>query len=249
MRLYDPVSVTIDWNEFEKGDIGVISKIIDGQYVEVLIHRPRNYFFDEYDFIEKINVKYLQPRSIDDHDLEYEYYFKINGIKVVRAIYVEISFRSTERCAEEFYRKPTKEERREIVINYIKKFSGEFIKVKSIAKLLGVKERTIQYLLNNLENAGIISRTKPEVGMRKVGYKIEYIKDDIEIKPSDITIEALYDIDNPAGTRDYDWDDFKVVPYAYDDNFNKQDAAYQLDMLEEWQDSLVRKRKEYRNRR
>ena len=85
--------------------------------------------------------------------------------------------------------------------------------------------------------------------MRKVGYKIEYIKDDIEIKPSDLTIEALYDIDNPAGIRDYDWDDFKVVPYAYDDNFNKQDAAYQLDMLEEWQDSLVRKRKEYRNRK
>ena len=143
--------MNIDCNKFEKGGIGVISKIIDEQYVEVLIYKPRNYYTDEHDFIEKINIKYLQKRNLTDHDLEYEYYFKINGIKVVRAIYGEISFRSTERCAEEFYRKPTKEERREIVVNYIKKFSGEFIKVKSIAKLLGVKERTIQYLLNILK--------------------------------------------------------------------------------------------------
>lgn len=37
-------------------------------------------------------------------------------------------------------------------------------------------------------------------------------------------------------------DDFKVVTYAYGDNFDKQDEAYQLDMLEEWQDSIVKKR-------
>lgn len=29
MKLYAPIIVTIDYNEFEKGDIGVISKIID----------------------------------------------------------------------------------------------------------------------------------------------------------------------------------------------------------------------------
>lgn len=95
MRLYDPVSVTIDWNEFEKGDIGVISRIIDEQNAEILIRRPKDYYTDEYNFIEKISVKYLQARGFSDYDLEYEYYFKINGIKVVRSLYGEISFRST----------------------------------------------------------------------------------------------------------------------------------------------------------
>ena len=33
MRLYDPVIINIECNEFEKGDAGVISKIIDEQYV------------------------------------------------------------------------------------------------------------------------------------------------------------------------------------------------------------------------
>lgn len=41
-------------------------------------------------------------------------------------------------------------------------------------------------------------KNKTKAGMRKCGYKLEYIKDDIEIKPSNIVIEALYDVDNSA---------------------------------------------------
>lgn len=104
-------------------------------------------------------------------------------------------------------------------------------------------------MINNLEKEGIIKRTKPEIGKGKVGYKIEYIKDDIEIKPADLTIEHLYDADNPAGIRDYDWDEFKVIPYAYDNDFTKADAAFQISVLRDSQESLDKKRKEFRNRK
>ena len=103
--------------------------------------------------------------------------------------------------------------------------------------------------MKDLESKGYIKRTKPELGEGKVGYKIEYIKDDIEIKPSDLTIEHLYDIDNPAGIRDYNWEEFKVIPYIYDENFTRSDAARQINVLKEIQETLEEKRKTFRNRK
>lgn len=54
-------------------------------------------------------------------------------------------------------RKPTPEERREIVINYIIKHSGQRIDIAKLAQKLAVSKRTIQSLLSKLKAEGLIA--------------------------------------------------------------------------------------------
>ena len=96
-----------------------------------------------------------------------------------------------------------------------------------------------------IELIELIKEFKKYLEKKKKGY----IKDDIEIKPSDLTIEHLYDVDNPAGVRDYNWEEFKVIPYIYDENFTRSDAARQINVLKEIQETLEEKRKTFRNRK
>lgn len=242
MRVFDKVKIIQDNDAFKKGASGHIVKIIDENNAYV--------YSDDLNYGEVegvLNKEYF--KKVKEHSHTLSYYFRYLGIRVVKAEYGEIIFKKYDDSYEEYYRKPTVDERREIVINFLKRFTGDYITIDSIADLLGVKTRTIQYLIKDLETKGYIKRTKPELGAGKVGYKIEYIKEDIEIKPSDITIEHLYDVDNPAGIRDYNWEEFKVIPYMYDEDFTRSDAARQVYVLREIQESLERKRKAFRNRK
>lgn len=54
------------------------------------------------------------------------------------------------------YRKPTPSERKEIILNYIIDNSGTPIKVNYLSSKLAVSDRTIQKIIKELVNEGII---------------------------------------------------------------------------------------------
>ena len=244
MRIFDEVIILNDTKFFKKGERGHVVKVVDADNAIIYAYRICHGRVEE--VVNKNDFEVIKgPKT--NHN--FNYYFDYLKINVTKAEYGEVIFDKYGGLYYEQYRKPTAEERREIIINFLKRFSGDYIKIGTIAELLGVKTRTIQYLIKDLESKGYIKRTKPELGEGKVGYKIEYIKDDIEIKPSDLTIEHLYDVDNPAGIRDYNWEEFKVIPYIYDENFTRSDAARQIYVLKELQESLEAKRKTFRNRK
>ena len=98
-------------------------------------------------------------------------------------------------------RKPTPEERREIVINYIIKHSGQKIDIAKLAQKLAVSKRTIQSLLNKLKAEGLIAI---EPTFDCCGYqghnKYSYIGPPVERYGSGLTIGMLYDPKNRAGS-------------------------------------------------
>lgn len=106
-------------------------------------------------------------------------------------------------------RKPTPEERREIVINYIIKHSGQKIDIAKLAQKLAVSKRTIQSLLSKLKAEGLIAI---EPTFDSFGYqghnKYSYIGPPVERYGSGLTIGMLYDPKNRAGFRDWDWDEY-----------------------------------------
>ena len=54
------------------------------------------------------------------------------------------------------YRKPTPSERKEIILNYIIDNNGTSIKVNSLSSKLAVSDRTIQKIIKELSNEGLI---------------------------------------------------------------------------------------------
>ena len=110
-------------------------------------------------------------------------------------------------------RKPSPAEREEIILNIVRDNSGKAIKVIKIAEALAVTERTVQKHLSNLEVKGLIKRVKRSNKLNRQRANIlKYTGPDTPRKASDITIEKLYDPDNPCGIRNWDWEEFKFVP-------------------------------------
>ena len=106
-------------------------------------------------------------------------------------------------------RKATPEERREMVINYIIRRSGKPIDLEKLAVKLAVSKRTIQSLMRRLKDDQLIE-VKPnfdEVG-RQIHSSYLYIGPKCETYGSGLTIGMLYDLENRAGFRDWEWDDF-----------------------------------------
>lgn len=129
-------------------------------------------------------------------------------------------------------RKPTPAEREEIVLNLVRANSGRAIRIPVLASLLGVSDRTIQILFRKLEKENKITR-KPK--FTKTGKQLAnvyvYNSTDTELPPTALTLEKLYDADNPCGFRDWDWEYFKFIPGYYDKNFTKEDFYEQARML------------------
>jgi len=147
-------------------------------------------------------------------------------------------------------RKPTPAEREEIVINYIKAHSGRILKIGWLAQQLAVSDRTIQTLLRKLEKKGLIKITPvyTKTGKQK-GNRISYIGKDKKVPPNGLTLELLYDPDNPCGFRDYYWDEYKFIPGYYTKEFTKSDAAMQYFSLCDHMRELEAKRKAFRSRK
>lgn len=123
------------------------------------------------------------------------------------------------------FRKPTPAEREEIILNYIRTRNGKPLNMQKLAELLAVSVRTIQKHLRNLENKGLIIRTPvfTENGKQRLN-KYTFNGKNTPLEETALTIDKLYDPENPCGFRDWDWEDFKFIPGYYDENFSKEDS-------------------------
>ena len=138
-------------------------------------------------------------------------------------------------------RKPTPSEREEIILNLIRDNSGKPIRITKLAELLAVSDRTIQKVFRNLENKTLIRRTSHFDKNNKQQANIyEYIGENTP--KSNLTLENLYNPDNPCGFRDWHWEEYKFIPGVYDENFTKEDAKMQYLFLSKRTNALAEKR-------
>ena len=110
------------------------------------------------------------------------------------------------------YRKPTPSERKEIILNYIIDNSGAPIKVNYLSSKLAVSDRTIQKIIKELSNEGLIKVESCFINGRQSGNEITYIGEPRVKTGKELTLELLYDVSNPYGFRDWDWEEFKINP-------------------------------------
>ena len=110
------------------------------------------------------------------------------------------------------YRKPTPSERKEIILNYIVDNNGTPIKVNYLSFKLAVSDRTIQKIIKELANEGLIKVESCFINGRQSGNKITYIGEPRVKTGKELTLDLLYDITNPYGVRDWDWGEFKLHP-------------------------------------
>ena len=138
-----------------------------------------------------------------------EYYKKDNGYWAV---------------PEFLLRKPTPEERKEIIVNYIIAHNGECIDMYELAEKLCISERLMQMTLKSLREEGIIEviHTFSDTG-KQLQNKYRYIGTPCERYGAGLTLDMLYDAENKAGFRDWDWEDYK---------FKKDGAWYDSDDLD-----------------
>lgn len=111
-----------------------------------------------------------------------------------------------------YYRKPTPSERKEIILNYIIDNSGTPIKVNFLANKLAVSDRTIQKIIKELTVEGLIKVEPYFINNKQSGNKITYIGLPRTKTGKELTLDLLYDISNPYGFRDWDWEEFKLHP-------------------------------------
>lgn len=107
-------------------------------------------------------------------------------------------------------RKPTPEERKEIIVNYIIAHNGESIDMSALADKLCISYRLMQIILKSLREERIIQveHTFSDTG-KQLQNKYRYVGAPCESYGSGLTVDMLYDTENQAGFRDWDWEDFK----------------------------------------
>lgn len=109
-----------------------------------------------------------------------------------------------------FIRKPTPQERKEIVINYIRQHHSEFIDLWYLAYKLAVSQRTIKKLVADLKKEGVISVINhfDDTG-KQLRNTYEYNGDVSIPYGTGLSLKMVYDLDNKAGFRDWDWDVYR----------------------------------------
>ena len=108
-------------------------------------------------------------------------------------------------------RKPSPAEREEIVLNLMREKGRCSFKIRKLAKLLFVTDRTIQLLLRKLEREGRITITPRFTKTRKQRGNIYTYNGEPSVPQGGLTLQALYDPDNPAGFRDFYWESYKFT--------------------------------------
>lgn len=119
-------------------------------------------------------------------------------------------------------RKPTPQERREIVINTIIECNGRTFKIPALAKGLGVSDRTIQKILRELEKEELIEiiPTHTKKGAQK-GNAYRYVGSPCVKYGLGLTLQMLHNAKQNVGFRNWSWKEF-VFPHDkiwYDDNY------------------------------
>ena len=139
-----------------------------------------------------------------------------------------------------YYRKPTPSERKEIILNYIIDNSGTPIKVNFLANKLAVSDRTIQKIIKELANERLIKVESCFINGRQSGNKITYIGLPRTKTGKELTLELLYDISNPYGFRDWDWEEFKLHP-----DLETHERIRQFDVLKTHKEELKQRRERF----
>ena len=138
------------------------------------------------------------------------------------------------------YRKPAPSERKEIVLNYIIDNSGTPIKVNYLSSKLAVSDRTIQKIIKELSNEGLIKVESCFINGRQSGNKITYIGTPRIKTGKELTLDLLYDITNPYGFRDWDWGEFKIHPYL-----DLEERINQFEILKDHKEELRKRRENF----
>lgn len=110
------------------------------------------------------------------------------------------------------YRKPTIKERQEIIVNYIIEYNNEPIDLLYLSNKLCVSKRTIQKDIKTLQNNNLIEVIPNFTQGSQRRNIIKYIGPQRNNNGTELTLELLYDLDNPYGFRDFDWEEFKINP-------------------------------------
>lgn len=137
-------------------------------------------------------------------------------------------------------RKPTPEERKEIIMNYVIAHNDEYIDMFALADKLCISYRLMQMILKSLREEGIIEviHTFGETG-KQLRNKYRYIGQPCEKYGTGLTLKMLYDIKNRAGFRDWDWDDFR---------FCRDGSWYSLDDVDDCKIGRRKLRRKYLKR-
>ncbi len=118
-------------------------------------------------------------------------------------------FRYKDKNGNLIVKKPTKRQRKRMLIYYLRRRSGRNMTVKGIAKDFFVSDRTMQKLLLELEQENLIQRipTYKENGVQ-IANKIVYTGEKKRLKGNECSIDKVYDEDNPLHIRDFEWTDY-----------------------------------------
>ena len=138
------------------------------------------------------------------------------------------------------YRKPTPSERKEIILNYIIDNSGTPIKINYFSSKLAVSDRTIQKIIKKLANEGLIKVEPCFINGRQSGNKIIYIGETRIKTGKELTLDLLYDINNPYGFRDWDWGEIKLHP-----DLDLEERINQFEILREHKEELRKRREKF----
>ena len=138
------------------------------------------------------------------------------------------------------YSKPTPSERKEIILNYIMDNSGTPIKVNYLSSKLAVSDRTIQKIIKELSNEGLIKVESCFINGRQSGNKITYIGEPRIKTGKELTLELLYDITNSYGFRDWDWGEFKLHP-----DLDLEERINQFEILKDHKEELRKRREKF----
>lgn len=138
------------------------------------------------------------------------------------------------------YRKPTPSERKEIILNYIIDNSGTPIKVNYLSSKLAVSDRTIQKIIKELADEGLIKVESCFINGRQSGNKITYIWTSRIKTGKELTLDLLYDITNPYGFRDWDWREFKLHP-----DLDLEERINQFKILTKHKEELKKRREKF----
>ncbi len=136
------------------------------------------------------------------------------------------------------YRKHTPNERKELILNHIIHNSGTPIKVNYLSSKLAVSDRTIQKIIKELVNEGLIKVESCFINGRQSGNKITYIGKPRIKTGKELTLDLLYDINNPCGFRDWDWGEIKLHH-----DLGLEEGINQFEILKDHKEEL-RKRRE-----
>ncbi len=153
----------------------------------------------------------LLENKFGDAEIEYDYDF--SGVTQRHNEYGYVRLRNPNYAPydderEYLIRKPTLQERREIVINTIIECNGRSFKIRKLAYALGVSQRTMQLLLRQLEREGVIEIIPrySETGKQKPNaYK--YIGTPCKRYGTGLTLQALHNNKQNVGFRDWMWKD------------------------------------------